>query len=152
MPKMLTTHFSLEELTVSETAARKGIDNTPGATELRNLKRLAETLEKLRSALGNKPILVTSGYRSPALNAAIGGSKSSRHMQGLAVDFIAPGCGTVMQTARAVIGCGVEFDQAIYEFGRWLHFGLSPIGNTPRGEVLSIGSNNEYVPGLTNNC
>jgi zinc D-Ala-D-Ala carboxypeptidase len=151
MPKMLTTHFSLEELTFSETAARKGIDNTPGPTELRNLKRLAQTLEKLRSALGNKPIVVTSGYRSPALNAAIGGSKNSRHMLGLAVDFTVPDR-TVLQAARTVVGCGVEFDQAIYEFRRWLHFGLSPDGQTPRGEVLSIGSNNEYVPGLTNNC
>jgi zinc D-Ala-D-Ala carboxypeptidase len=152
MPKMLTKHFSLEELTLSETAARKGIDNTPGPTELRNLKRLAQTLEKLRSALGNKPIVVTSGYRSPALNAAIGGSKNSRHMLGLAVDFISPGFGTVLQTARTVVGCGVEFDQTIYEYGDWLHFGLSPNGQTPRGEVLSIGSKNEYVPGLTNNC
>ena len=152
MPRQLTKNFSLEELTVSETAARKGIDNTPGAAELRNLKRLAQALEKLRAALGHKPIVVTSGYRSPALNAAIGGSRTSRHMLGLAADFIVPAYATVLQTARTVVGCGVEFDQTIYEYGRWLHFGLSASGEAPRCEVLSIGSRNEYVCGLTNAC
>jgi len=152
MPKMLSEHFSFDELTVSETAARKGIDNTPGAAELRNLRRLAASLERVRSALGGRPIVVTSGYRCPTLNAAIGGSKTSAHMQGLAADFIVPAFGTVLQTARAVVDCGEDFDQAIYEFGDWLHFALCPSGEAPRHEVLSIGSKKKYVPGLTNNC
>lgn len=152
MPKQLTPHFTLEELLVSETAARKGIDNTPDATALRNLRSLAELLERLRSKLGNLPVSVSSGYRSPALNAAIGGSKTSAHMQGLAADFIVPAFGTVLQTARAIAASGEKFDQLIYEYGRWIHVGLPAPGKAPRGELLSIGSQGKYVSGLTTNC
>ena len=83
---MLSAHFSLEELTASEVAARAGIDNTPSAEVVRNLARLAEGLELVRVALGNKPVHVTSGYRSARLNQMVGGSKNSMHIQGLAAD------------------------------------------------------------------
>ena len=72
---MLSAHFSLEELTASEVAARADIDNTPSAEVLRNLKRLAEGLELVRVALGNKPVHVTSGYRSARLNQMVGGCR-----------------------------------------------------------------------------
>ena len=152
MARMLSDNFSLEEMTASQTAAREGIDNTPDATAMRNLRKLAATLERLRSALGNKPISVSSGFRSPALNAAIGGSSTSAHMQGLAVDFIAPTYGTVLQTAKAAAEAGLEFDQIIFEYGRWVHLGLAPAGRTPRRELLSIGSQKKYVTGLTTQC
>ena len=152
MAKMLSDHFSLDELTMSQTAARDGIDNTPDATALSNLRTLVVALERVRSRLGNRPVSISSGYRSPALNAAVHGSTSSVHMQGLAADFIVPGVGTVLQTARAVADSGVAFDQIIYEFGRWVHLGLAAPGKTPRRELLSIGAQGKYVSGLTTQC
>jgi zinc D-Ala-D-Ala carboxypeptidase len=112
--KMLSANFALEEFTESQTAARKGIDNTPDAATLKNLKALADALEVVREKLGNLPMRISSGYRSPALNKAVGGSKNSSHMSGLAVDFTAPRFGTVLQTAKAVAASGIDFDQIIY--------------------------------------
>lgn len=152
MPRMLTEHFAYEEMIASQTAARLGIDNRPDATTLRNLKRLCATLEIVRRELGNKPLVVSSGYRCPALNTAIKGSKSSYHMKGLAVDFIAPTFGTPLQTARAVAALGLKSDQIIHEYSRWVHLGLPEDGDAPRGELLSIGSQGKYVQGLTANC
>jgi uncharacterized protein YcbK (DUF882 family) len=152
MAKLLSNHFSLEEFTTSQTAAREGIDNTPDATVLRNLRTLAEALERVRTALGDKPIVISSGYRSKALNSAIGGSSASAHMTGLAVDFIVPTFGTVLQTAKAISACGLGGDQLIYEYGRWVHLGLAAPGKSPRGQLLSIGAHKTYVTGLTDNC
>ncbi|HXA97573.1 MAG TPA: D-Ala-D-Ala carboxypeptidase family metallohydrolase [Candidatus Dormibacteraeota bacterium] len=89
----LTEHFSLEELIASEVAARSGIDNTPSATIVSNLRVLAQGLERVRAAFGGKPIHVNSGYRCAALNAAIGGAGNSLHMQGLAADIVCPQVG-----------------------------------------------------------
>ncbi|MEN9626857.1 MAG: hypothetical protein RJA10_83 [Pseudomonadota bacterium] len=100
--EMLSTNFALAEFTESQTASRRGIDNVPDAVTQRHLKRLADTLEVVRTLLGNVPIRISSGYRSPALNKAVGGSKNSAHMKGLAVDFTAPRLGTVLQTAKAI--------------------------------------------------
>jgi hypothetical protein len=152
MARQLTDHFTLEEFTISQTAAREGINNTPDAAALRNLRALAATLERVRSRLGNKPVSISSGYRCPALNSAVGGSKTSAHMQGLAADFIVPSYGTVLQTARAVAEAGIDFDQVIYEYGRWVHLGLPAPGKAGRRELLSIGSKGKYVSGLTSNC
>lgn len=150
--QQLTPHFTLAELTVSQTAARQGIDNTPDSAALRNLRTLAQALEVIRAKLGNKPIVVSSGYRCPALNTAIGGSKTSAHMQGLAADFTVPGHGTVLQTARAVAEAFSNFDQLILEYNDWIHLGLPAPGKPPRRELLSIGSQGKYVSGLTTNC
>ena len=152
MPKMLSEHFSLDELVASQTAAREGIDNTPDAAALRNLRSLAQVLEQLRGKLGSYAVAVSSGYRSKALNTAIGGSSSSAHMLGSAVDFIVPQFGTVLQTAKAVAASGIDFDQVIYEYGRWVHLGLAQPGATPRRQLLSIGSQKKYVSGLTSQC
>jgi hypothetical protein len=152
MSTMLTEHFSLDELTASQTAARDGINNTPDAACLRNLRTLAATLERLRSALGDNPVSISSGYRSPQLNAAIGGSTTSAHMLGLAADFIVPRFGSVLQTARAVADSGIDYDQVILEYNRWVHVGLAAPGKTPRRELLSIGAQKKYVSGLTTRC
>ena len=148
MPKMLSTNFSLDEFTLSQTAARLGLDNTPDAGSLRNLKRLADTLEQVRAALGELPILISSGYRSPALNRAVGGAANSAHLSGLAADFTVPRFGTVLATAKAVAASGILFDQIIFEFGRWVHLGLAEDGQEERGQLLSIGVAGSYVPGL----
>ena len=86
----LTKNFSLEEMVRSETAARLGINNEPGTIPMENMKRLAEAiLQPLRDAYG-KPIIVSSGYRSPALNKAVGGVPNSQHQYGQAADIQAP--------------------------------------------------------------
>lgn len=140
----LTAHFSLDELTVSETAARKGIDNTPSQEVVDNLQFLCSTLEEIRDLLG-VPILITSGYRSPKLNAAIGGAKNSQHVEGLAADFIAPSYGSPWIVAKAIATSGIRFDQCIYEMGRWVHISVS---ETPRCQVLSCLSPGVYQSGL----
>jgi zinc D-Ala-D-Ala carboxypeptidase len=151
MARMLSTHFTLTEFTDSQTAARQGIPNVPNARQLRNLEALAATLEVVRKALGNKPVRVSSGFRSPALNAAIGGSTTSAHLEGLGVDFTAAGFGTVLQTAKAVAASGIEFDQIIYEYGAWVHLGIGRTapGAPARRELLSISkTSGGYVSGL----
>ena len=137
---MLSTHFSLAELTASEVAARAGIDNTPPPELMTNLLRLSEGLELVRKALGNKPIHVTSGYRSPKLNQRVGGSKNSRHMQGLAADILCPAFGPPLEVCRAIAASSIETDQIIHEFGKWCHVAFPPRGQTARKELLTIAS------------
>jgi hypothetical protein len=136
----LTQHFTLDEFTVSETAARKGYPNVPAphTNERNHLTRLAETMELVRDMLGGKPILVTSGYRSPKVNAAVGGSKTSKHMEGLACDFICPGYGTPLLICKAIEPHVRELgiDQLIHEFATWVHLGLRD--GEPRHQVLTI--------------
>ena len=137
---MLTEHFTLEEFTDSQTAARKGIPNVPpiGSPERANLLRTAEVMEEVRTILGHKPILVSSGYRSPAVNAAVGGSKSSAHMSALAVDFSCPGFGTPRQICKKLEPYmkTLGIDQLIHEFDSWVHLGLT--GGAPRHMALTI--------------
>jgi len=128
----LTKHFTLAELTVSQEAARRGISNEPDAEALENLKTLALTLEAVRELLGH-PVLISSGYRSPKVNSAVGGSRTSAHMQGLAADFICPGFGSPREIVNAISNSQIRFDQLINEFGSWVHIGVSP---TMRGQVL----------------
>lgn len=94
----LTPHFALAELTASTTARRLGLDNTPAPELLPRLILLAEMLERIRSTVGC-PVVVTSGYRSPPVNRAVGGVTSSDHTQGHAADIVAPGYGTPHQVA-----------------------------------------------------
>jgi zinc D-Ala-D-Ala carboxypeptidase len=96
----LTKHFTLAEFTRSATAQARGINNTPPDEIVPRLVATAEMLERIRTALGNAPITVTSGYRCPALNAAIGSRTSSDHTQGYAADFVAPAFGTPAQIAQ----------------------------------------------------
>jgi len=91
---MLTEHFSLNELVFSEYAVRHHIDNTPDDEIVANLQMLADGLERCRAVLGNRPMIVSSGYRSPKVNSGIGGSKGSYHMKGLAADFRVVGMDT----------------------------------------------------------
>jgi len=135
---MLSPHFTLEEFTISQTAAREGIDNSPSSEHLENLKRMAGVMEEVRVLLGNKPIIVSSGYRSPALNVAVGGSSVSAHCAGLACDFTCPGFGSPYEICRVLQPRMLELgvDQLIYEFGAWVHLGLSE--GVPRAMALTI--------------
>lgn len=142
----LSPHFTLAELTRSDTAAARGIDNAPGSEHLANLQRLAATLEQVRALLG-QPMLISSGYRSPALNRAVGGSSTSDHSNGLAADFTSPRFGAVRQVCEAIQASGIAFDQLIYEQGNteWVHLG---IGTRMRRQVLSWSQRRGYVPGI----
>jgi hypothetical protein len=116
----LTPHFTLDELTISETAARRGWDNIPPPDAMAALRHTALGLEGIRTLLG-APIIVTSGYRSPELNSAIGGSASSQHMRGEAADFICPGYGDPRNVVHRIVDSGLDYDQVIVEFERWVH-------------------------------
>lgn len=142
----LSLHFSLAELTDSQTAVRRGIDNTPAPDIVGNLARVAAVLERVRALVGG-PIVVSSGYRSPAVNKAVGGSASSAHVHGLAADITSP----ILDPKRLAIVIrdgGIEFDQLIYE-GTWVHIGLS--AGAPRKEVLTAkfaGGRASYSKGI----
>lgn len=145
----LSPHFSVAEFTRSQTALRKGIDNDPPIDLLPNMRRLASVLESVRTLLGN-PIQITSGYRSPALNLAVGGSRTSAHCQGRAADFVCPGYGDPLDICQAIIGAGIGFDQLIYE-GDWVHLGIAPAGHPERRQVLTarfLGGHARYTLGL----
>lgn len=118
----LSAHFSLEELVASQVATRQGISNAPPGKVIANLHRVADALEKVRQ-LVLAPIYVSSGYRSPALNQAVGGASNSAHVLGLAADFTAAGW-TPRALALKIAESDIEFDQLIYE-GTWVHLGLS---------------------------
>lgn len=132
----LSPHFSLAELTRSEFAERYGLTNEPGLEELRNLRRLAAFMELVRQLLDSRPILVSSGYRSQQVNTIAGGSANSRHMAGLAADFICPRFGTPLQVCQAIAASTLVdlVDELIFE-GTWVHLALPPDGTAPRRYV-----------------
>jgi zinc D-Ala-D-Ala carboxypeptidase len=134
----MTPHFTLDELTASETAERNGWDNTPNEQELANLQRLAEFLEDVKEALGGKPIMVNSAFRSKQVNDAVGSKDSSQHRVGCAVDIRVPGL-TPDQVVRAIIASGLPYDQVIREFDRWTHVSVPNTPEaTPRKQALII--------------
>lgn len=139
----LSAHFALAELTVSENARRLGLDNTPPPEILARLKTTAGQLERLRDLLGGKPIIVSSGYRSPAVNRAAGGEKSSAHLQGWAIDFTCPAFGSPLRICERIERSALSFDQLIEE-GTWVHISFDP---RRRGQVLSKTPTG-YEPGL----
>lgn len=124
MTFFLSPHFTIPEFCVSERAEREGIRNVPTAEIIQNMMKLAAALEGIRSKLNDKPIIITSGYRSPELNAATPGSAgNSAHMTGFAADFICPAFGHPRDICRA-LRYTVPYDQLIYEFS-WVHFGIA---------------------------
>jgi uncharacterized protein YcbK (DUF882 family) len=133
----LSEHFTLEELTHSEVAERKNLDNTPNALEVSNLVRLAALLEEVRSLL-NKPILLNSGFRSKAVNDSVGSKDTSQHRIGCAADIRVPGM-TPKQVVEAVIASDIGYDQIIEEFGSWTHISVpDTAARPPRKQALII--------------
>lgn len=146
----LTKNFSLAELTKSQTAARKGLDNTPTPLVEKNLKHLAVAiLQPLRDKIG-KPIVINSGYRSPSVNKAVGGSDTSAHRFGHAVDLIVPAYagGDVKKLAlfieKFLKDNNIAFDQLIFEFDAWCHIGIKSGNNKQRGQVITINKNGTF--------
>lgn len=134
----LTPHFTLHELTFSETAVRLGIDNTPTPRIVENLQFLAERLEEVRELLGGKAMRVSSGFRCQKLNDAVKGSLTSQHRYGLAADFTCEAFGSPRDIVRALDKSPLKFDQLILEFDRWVH--ISFVRNDPRRQTLAIGT------------
>lgn len=142
----LSEHFSLAELCFSQTAARHGIDNQPPAEAIENLRKLTGYLETIRAALGNVPIRISSGYRSPALNALIKGSAAnSAHTRGLAAD-ISSDRFSPAELARAIAKMNLDLDQIILEYDAWVHIGLA--NKNPRRQLLSVRRGTGFVTGL----
>ena len=131
----LTEHFTLDELTTTD---HREFDNTPNETERENLVRLAGLLELVKVALGGKPIMVNSAFRSKQVNDAVGSKDTSQHRIGCAADIRVPGV-TPDQVVKAVIAAKLPFDQLIREFDRWTHISIpnDPKGK-PRGQTLII--------------
>ena len=143
----ISEHLSLSEVTRSETAKRKGISNNPTAEHLENFKLLAENVfEKIRNHFG-VPIHISSGYRSKELNSAIGGSQTSQHSKGQAIDVDMDGSGDGVTNADVYnfIKDNLEYDQLIWEFGNdknpdWVHVSYSKDKN--RKQRLKAVKNN----------
>ena len=131
----LTEHFTLEELTHTD---HRTLDNTPNEQELENLKRLAAFLEEVKTALGGRPVMVNSAFRSKQVNDAVGSSDKSQHRIACAVDFRVPQL-TPDQVVKAIIASGLPYDQLIREFDRWTHLSIPNTPETaPRKQVLII--------------
>jgi hypothetical protein len=140
----LSPHFTLAELTHSDTAARLGLDNAPPVEAINNLRRLCFFgLEPAREILGC-PLFVSSGYRSEAVNEAVGSTAPhSAHLDGRAADFVPVGLSLQVafdQIRRSI----VPYDMVIYECREWIHLQIAETGVAPRrrGLIASGGPGN----------
>jgi hypothetical protein len=135
MTTLLSPHFSLEELTVTD---HREFTNEPNDLEKNNLKRLAELLEQVKRLLGDKPIMVNSAFRSKQVNDAVGSKDTSQHRIGCAADIRVPGI-TPNDVVKAIIASDIPYDQIIREFDRWTHISVpnDPTGK-PRKQALII--------------
>lgn len=143
----LSKYFDLEEFLVSESAARLGISNVPASGIHLRLERLSETMDEVRELLGH-PVIITSGYRSEALNRAVGGVMTSDHIKGLAADFICPSFGPPAVVCQAIRDSQIQFRQLINEFNKWTHIAIPLSPDDGGREVLSIFTPGIYLPGL----
>lgn len=136
--KLFPRYFTFDEMTVSQTAARQGIDNEPtDAKTMLNLLHNATMMVAVRDLLGDNPIIVSSGYRSPALNKLVGGSDTSAHTLGWATDFTCPGFGSPLKIAKKIAESALmdEVDQLIHEYDKWVHISWDPRN---RKQLLTI--------------
>ena len=127
----LTQHFSLEEFTHSQTAARLGISNDLPLELRESAIRTCMGLEKARIILNANSIHISSGYRCKAVNDAVGSKDTSQHLKAEAVDFTCPTFGTPRRVIQSLIDAGLDFDQIILEYnnpttgGGWVHISFS---------------------------
>lgn len=149
----LSNNLSLAEVIRSETAKRKGISNMPTEAHILNLKLVAEKVfQPIREHFG-VPIHVSSGYRSKALNDAIGGSLSSQHCSGEALDLDMDGTSITNAQVFNFIKNNLEFDQLIWEFGTdtnpdWVHVSYESSGKQRKQILKAVksGGKTSYVP------
>src|SRR5210317_138337 len=150
----LSKNFSLQEFTKSQTALRRGIDNTPEGEHLEAAKALFENIvQKVRDHFG--PTVINSGYRGPALNEAVGGSSRSQHCKGQAADIEVPGVANA-DVAQWIVD-NTEFDQVILEFytpgipdSGWVHVSYNHEGEQRKSILTAMKENGKtvYKPGL----
>lgn len=143
----LSKNIHLTEVVKSQTATRYGIDNTPNGQIYENLKQSAVNLwQPVRDILG-VPILISSGYRCPELNKRINGAKTSSHMSGFAIDFVAPSFGNTRKVveflSRELPKRNIKFDQIILEYpnspNSWVHLGYKKYDGSQRNSKFQIG-------------
>lgn len=145
MTTHISTHFTWREATHSDTAVRRGLRNDPDDAVKQAIEDAAHGLEGVRSLLGDKPIDITSWYRSPEVNAAVGGSKTSDHQTGYAVDF-RPRAMNAYQAAKIIEASPLMFDQLIwYPAQDRLHISFAP---KLRREVMTKRQSATYAKGL----
>ena len=131
----LSPNFTLDELTHTD---HRQFDNTPNASEMANLVRLAGFLEEVKTVLGGKPVMINSAFRCKAVNDAVGSKDTSQHRIGCAADIRVPSM-TPDEVVKAVIESGIGYDQLIREFDRWTHISVPSVaGNSPRRQSLII--------------
>jgi phosphoribosylaminoimidazole-succinocarboxamide synthase len=151
----ISEHLDLVEVTRSETAKRKGISNMPTPEHLENFKKLAQNIfEPIRKHFG-VPIHISSGYRSKALNIAIGGSLTSQHCSGEAIDIDMDGSsnGVTNKMVFEFIKANLNFDQLIFEFGTkdapdWVHVSFESNGKQRKQilRAIKLGGKSTYKP------
>jgi zinc D-Ala-D-Ala carboxypeptidase len=145
----LSEHLDLSEVTRSESAKRNGISNMPTPEHIENFKLLAEKIfEPIRNHF-NVPIRISSGYRSKELNEKIGGSKSSQHCKGEAIDIDMDGTSITNKEIFEYIKNNLPFDQLIYEFGDdnnpdWVHVSYVPNGRRELLKAFKINGQTKY--------
>lgn len=149
LQRRLTPHFTLGELAASDTAARKGISNEPDEGVITALKLLCcKVLEPVRSHFA-RPVVITSGFRSPRLNVAVGGRADSQHCRGEAADFTVPGVPNI-EVCRWIAD-NLQYDQLIYEFGEsgWVHCSFSAM-QMRRQQLSAVrrSGRTRYLPGI----
>jgi hypothetical protein len=138
----LTEHFTLEELTHTD---HRQFDNTPNPQELANLIRLAHFLEEVKTALGGKPIMINSAFRSKQVNDAVGSKDTSQHRIGCAADIRVPGM-TPNEVVKTLMASGLIFDQIIREFDSWTHISIPNHANDiSRKQALIIDKSGTRV-------
>jgi zinc D-Ala-D-Ala carboxypeptidase len=131
----LSPNFTLEELTHTD---HRQFDNTPNASEMANLVRLATFLEEVKTVLGGKPVMINSAFRCKEVNDAVGSKDTSQHRIGCAADIRVPSM-TPDEVVKAVIASGIGYDQVIREFDRWTHISIpTTAGDNPRKQALII--------------
>lgn len=140
----MTPHFSLREATTTST----GLPNNPDPAQLERVINTAYNMEIVRAVLGRHPITVSSWFRSPQVNSAVGGVPSSEHLLGAAVDFTCPAYGSPVEICRALISVAhiLNYNQLILESG-WVHISFPPDGQQGKKEVLT-GKAGKYLQGL----
>jgi zinc D-Ala-D-Ala carboxypeptidase len=146
----LSNNLSLAEMTKSSTAQRRGIDNMPTPEHMENMKVLAAKIFQPIREHFNRPILISSGYRSKALNDAIGGSQTSQHSIGEAIDIDMDGTTLSNTDVFNYIKDNLDFDQLIWEFGNdekpdWVHVSYKANGKQRKSILVAKRINNKTI-------
>ena len=138
-------NFTVDELTFSETATRKDIDNTPSDEVLDNLLITAWSMEDVRKLLNNNPILISSGYRCLELNTLLGSKPTSAHIRGLACDFTCPKFGSPHDIVDTIFKSDILYEQIILEHNSWCHLAFPENGKSARKKALIINKKGTMI-------